>query len=344
MGEKARRIERLCAYLSENARCGLPEPMPSKENAMRAGRIAKADLVSEMVKEFDVLQGIMGGIYAERFGETSDVSAAVAEQYLPAGPDTPTPRTLCGALLSIADKADTLTGCFGLGMIPTGAADPYALRRAALGIARTAYTKKLRFSVSGLFAEALQGYGERQWKLEPDQALSRLREFFNQRLKNLFTAEGAETLTAEAVILSGADDVWAARERLAALASFSRTEDFAAGVLTFKRAANIIHKSSGDLENAVNGTYDPGLLKEEAEMALAAELERFGPVFDRLWEADAYAELFALLNALRPTVDDFFTGVRVMCDDATLRLNRLNLLQALVGRLGRLADFSALQI
>jgi glycyl-tRNA synthetase beta chain len=290
MGDKSRRIERLCAYLSEHARCGLPETMLSREDAMRAGRIAKADLVSEMVKEFDVLQGIMGGIYARRFGETPEVAAGVAEQYLPAGPDTPTPSTLCGALLSIADKADTLAGCFGLGMIPTGAADPYALRRAALGIARTACDRQLRFSVSALFAEALRGYGEREWKLEPDRALVRLQEFFNLRLKNLFTAEGAETLIAEAVILSGADDVWAARERTAALGAFSRTGDFAAGVLTFKRAANILHKQAGDVEAAPSGAYDPGLLEHEAEKALAAELERFGPTFDRLWDADAYSD------------------------------------------------------
>jgi glycyl-tRNA synthetase beta chain len=344
MGDKSRRLERLCAYLTEHARCGLPETMPSREDAVRAGRIAKADLVSEMVKEFDVLQGIMGGIYARRFGETPDVAAGVAEQYLPAGPDTPTPATLCGALLSIADKADTLAGCFGLGMIPTGGADPYALRRAALGIARTACDKRLRFSVSALFDEALRGYGEREWKLEPDRALVRLQEFFNLRLKNLFTAEGTENLTAEAVILSGADDVWATRERAAALGAFSRSEDFAAGVLTFKRASNILHKLAGDAETALDGAYDPGLLQHQAEKDLAAELERFGPVFDCLWEKDAYNELFALLNALRPAVDAFFDGVMVMCDDAALRLNRLNLLQAMIGRLGRLADFSVLQI
>jgi glycyl-tRNA synthetase beta chain len=344
MGDKTRRIERLCAYLVGNARCGLPEAMPSKEDAARAGRISKADLVSEMVKEFDVLQGIMGGIYAKRFGETPDVASAVAEQYLPAGPDTPTPATLCGAVLSIADKADTLAGCFGLGMIPTGAADPYALRRAALGIARTACDRQLRFSVNGLFAEALRGYGERQWKQEPDQTLLRLRDFFNQRLKNFFTAEGMETLVAEAALLAGADDVWSARERAAALAAFSRDESFAAGVRTFKRAANMLHKAAGDPEAEVNGEYVPALLREEPEKFLAAELERFVPVFDRLWESDAYGELFALLNALRPAVDAFFDGVMVMCDDAALRRNRLNLLRALVGRPGRLADFSALQI
>jgi glycyl-tRNA synthetase beta chain len=344
MGDKSRRLERLCAYLAEHARCGLPEVMPSREDVMRAGRIAKADLVSEMVKEFDVLQGIMGSIYARRFGEAPDVAAGLAEQYLPAGPDTPTPAALCGALLSIADKADTLAGCFGLGMIPTGAADPYALRRAALGIARTVCDRRLRFSVSALFAEALRGYGEREWKLEPDRALVRLQEFFNLRLKNLFTAGGAETLIAESVILSGADDVWAARERTAALGAFSRTGNFAAGVLTFKRAANILHKQAANAEAALNGVYDPGLFEHDAEKILAAELERFGPVFDRLWEADAYGELFALLNTLRPAVDAFFDGVMVMCEDTALRLNRLNLLQALVGRLGRLADFSVLQI
>ncbi|MDL2317322.1 glycine--tRNA ligase subunit beta [Desulfovibrio sp. OttesenSCG-928-A18] len=347
MGDKSRRIAHLCGWLADTVRHSLAgqEAALSREEAVRAGRLCKADLLSEMVKEFDTLQGIMGGIYAGRFGESEHVCQGISEQYLPAGPDSPVPASLCGALVSIADKADSLAGCFGLGMIPTGAADPYALRRAALGIARIAQEKGLRFDVEALFSEAIRGYGERQWKILPEQALPRLLEFFNLRLKNHFITGGAETLLTEAVLQAGARDVWAASARLAALESFSRTPDFAESVLTFKRAANIIKKQGQDEENTLlTGCYKAGLLTDEAERALATELERMAPVFDQLWAEDRYTELFALLRKLRPFVDAFFDQVMVMCEDEELKQNRLNLLQSLVSRLGRLADFAALQI
>ena len=344
MGDKTRRIETLCGWLAENVVCNTSGSNVSRQEAMRAGRLSKADLVSEMVKEFDTLQGIMGGIYAFRFGETKDVSSGIAEQYLPAGPDSPVPDSLCGAFVSIADKADTLVGCFGLGMIPTGAADPYALRRAVLGITRIAQEKGLRFNVSALFAQAMEGYGERQWKIMPEQALPRLQEFFTLRLKNHFISGGAETLLSEATLQAGADDVWAASARLAALTAFSRTPDFADSVLTFKRAANIIRKQDQEESTDLTGRYNTGLLMDDAEKALVEELNRITPIFDDLWKNDRYTELFALLRDLRPFVDTFFNEVMVMCDEEDLRLNRLNILQALVDRLGSLADFAALQM
>lgn len=345
MGDKTRRIERLCDWLADNCRPNNAREAINKTDLMRAGRVSKADLVSEMVKEFDTLQGIMGGIYAERFGESENVSQAIAGQYLPSGPDSPVPSSIYGSLLSIADKADTLAGCFGLGMIPTGAADPYALRRAVLGIARIAQENGLRFDVPALFAKAMEGYGQREWKLQPDQALPRLMEFFSLRLKNYFITDGVETLLVEAILQAGAHDVWAASARLAALVTFSHTPDFADSVLTFKRAANIIRKHAQENEEQpLSGEYRAELFSDEAEKALAAAIERLAPVFDEYWRADRYAELFGLLRDLRPAVDAFFEQVMVMCDDEAVRLNRLNLLQALVGRLSRLADFSALQM
>ena len=311
---------------------------------MRAGRLSKADLVSEMVKEFDTLQGVMGGIYASRFGESPVVSQGIAEQYLPAGPDSPVPASLCGAFVSIADKADSLVGCFGLGMIPTGAADPYGLRRAALGIARIIQEKGLRLNVADLFAKAMEGYGQRDWKILPEQALPRLGEFFTLRLKNHLISGGAETLLAEAVLQAGSHDVWAASARLSALTAFSKAPDFAQSVLTFKRAANIIRKQDQDENQQLTGRYLSDLFTDDAEKALATELERLAPIFDVLWQEDNFPELFSLLRGLRPFVDAFFEQVMVMCDDEAQRLNRLNLLQSLVERLGRLADFAALQM
>ncbi|MDR2160797.1 MAG: glycine--tRNA ligase subunit beta, partial [Desulfovibrio sp.] len=344
MGDKARRISRLCGWLADSVRFVADTPAVDKEKALRAGLLCKADLVSTMVREFDMLQGIMGAIYALRAGEAEDVAQAIREQYLPAGPDSQVPSTLYGAFLSLADKADTLTGCFGLGMIPTGAADPYGLRRAALGMARIMREKGLRFDLFAFFAQAVEEYGPCEWKLLPEQSLPRLREFLTMRLKHQFLAEGAETLLVEACLLADASDVWAASARLAALTAFSRTEDFSAAVLTFKRAANILRKQTQEDEILLRGPYSPELLVDEAEKALAAELERLSPLFSQLRREDRYAELFALLRVLRPFVDAFFDQVMVMCEDEDKRNNRLSLLQALVSRLGSLADFTALQI
>lgn len=338
MGDKTRRLASLCAWLAEQT--GIASP----DEAGRAGRLSKADLVSGMVGEFDTLQGIMGGIYARRRDESEAVAAALAEQYLPAGPDSPVPSTACGALLSIADKADTLAGCFGLGMIPTGAADPYALRRCALGIARIVLEHGLQLDVAALFRKAFELYGDRAWKLSTDETVTKLHEFFVARLKNLFIASGYETLLVEAALAAGCDDVRSAGARLEALAAFSQRDDFGSAVLTFKRAANIIRKQGAEAGCTLDGVWRPELLEEAAEKSLAANLDAMFPRFDALWKDGNYTELFGLLGELRPAVDSFFEGVMVMCDDPALRTNRLNLLKALVARLSRLADFGALQM
>lgn len=337
MGEKTRRIGELAKWLATECQ----DAGVSAADAARAGLLSKADLVTEMVGEFDTLQGIMGSIYARKKGENEAVAAALAEQYLPAGPESPLPTTMCGALVSIADKADTLAGCFGLGLVPTGAADPYALRRAALGIARIMNEKKIRLDVRRIFLKALELYGERNWKLQPAEALEKLNEFFSLRLKNYFTGQGAETLLAESVISAGAGDIWGASQRLAALRRFAAKPDFNEAVLTFKRPANIIRKQGSD---SLDGKFDNSLLQEAAEKELAATLEKLAPKFRDLYAADDYDALFDLLYQLKPIVDGFFTDVMVMCEDEALRKNRLNLLYALVSQLKGLADFDAMQV
>ncbi len=338
MADKARRIESLAGHLALEVAPG------SEALARRAGLIAKCDLVTEMVGEFADLQGIMGGIYARRLGEPEEVAQAVYEHYLPAGPDSPAPATLCGGLVSMADKADTLAGCFGLGMIPTGANDPYALRRCALGICRIILDKGLRLDLDALLRSALAGYGERRWKLAPEKCLDSLHEFFVQRLKSYFTGQGFSTLAVEAAVGAGITDVWGLKARLEALQAFSREPDFEQAVLTFKRAGNIIVKQGQEAGAALDGRFRQELLEAPEEKELARQIELLAPRFDELWQRDAYAELMGLLRELRPYVDAFFDHVMVMCEDSALRLNRLNLLKALVDRLAKLADFSALQV
>ena len=336
MGDKTRRLEALCRWLAESCAPDLAD------DAARAGRLSKADLVSGLVGEFDTLQGIMGGIYAGRKGESKAVAEALGEQYLPAGPDSPLPKSLAGALLSMADKADTLAGCFGLGMIPTGAADPNGLRRCALGIIRIMLEFGLAVDVRQFFAKAQQLYGDRQWKLAPHDALDKLMEFFAARLRNYFMSQGQDTLLVDAALGAGAEDVKDCGARLAALAAFSQAEDYEAAVQTFKRVANILRKQ-GQAEE-LSDHWDPALLREDAEKALASTLEEMLPRLDALWAAHDHAAALACLSAVRPAVDAFFAGVMVMCDDADLRRNRLSMLRGLGSRFARLADFSALQM
>jgi len=337
MGAKSRRLERLCGRLAEA--CNLPVA-----DMRRAGRLAKADLMSAMVYEFDSLQGVMGGIYARKRGESELAAQAIAEQYLPAGPDSPVPTTLSGALLAIADKADTLAGCFGLGMIPTGAADPYALRRSALGISRIIMEHGLRLRLDEVLAWAQEGYADVQWKLAPDEALAKMLDFFGLRLRALFAGGEADSRVADAALGAGFADIRTLKMRFDALATFSRQPDFEQAVLTFKRAANIIRKQGAEAGAALSANVDEARLEMEQERVLAASLRESAGRFEELWAADDFAGLFAMLGELRPAVDAFFDHVMVMAEDASLRQNRLNILFTLVERLGRLADFGALQV
>ena len=340
MRDKSRRLERLCGRVAELA--GQPEIMLE---ASQAGGLAKVDLVSDMVGEFAELQGIMGGIYLRRKGQSKAVSRAIAEQYLPAGPDSPVPASLAAAVLSIADKADTLAGCFGLDMAPTGAADPYALRRAALGICRTVIeTTGLHLNLMELFQAAIDGYGDAAFKVARTHILARLLDFFGQRLRAYFAGLGHDTLVVEAAVGASFDDVAALAARVEALSAFAATPGFDRAVLTFKRAANIIRKQGAGAGQPLTGTVRAALLDEQAEKDLAAACADVFPRYDALFEAGDYAAVLALLHELRPAVDGFFDHVMVMCEAMDVRLNRLNLLKALVDRLGRVADFAALQV
>lgn len=338
MADKTRRLESLCRWLAETTAAGRVDA----DDAARAGRLSKADLVSGMVGEFDTLQGIMGGVYAARKGESAVVAQALREQYLPAGPDSPLPSSLAGALLSLADKADTLAGCFGLGMIPTGAADPNGLRRCALGIIRIMLEFDLRLDVRALFARAQELYGDRQWKIGRDEALDKLLEFFTARLRNYWQSHGEDTLLVDAALGAGLADVPSCAARLAALRDFSRMPGYAAAVQTFKRVSNILRKQGDD--GALALTWEASLLREAPEKALAATLDELLPRLDALQEKGDHAAVLAALEEVRPAVDAFFDGVMVMAEEAAVRANRLAMLNALGSRFARLADFAALQI
>ncbi len=336
MGEQSRRLQSLCGWLASVCAPGL------EEKAARAGLLAKADLVSGMVGEFDTLQGVMGGIYAGRWGEDPEVAAAIGEQYLPAGGEK-MPETVTGALLAMAVKADTLAGCFGLNQAPTGTADPQGLRRCAIGIIRILLKFGFALDPRELFARALMGYGARDWKVPSSMCLDNLMAFFHGRLRNHWQAQGQATVLVDAAIGAGTADVKACEARLAALADFAAGPDYTSSVQTFKRVANIVAKQqAGGVE--IPATWRRSLLVEDAEKALDAVLEEALPTLDHLWHEKDYRGMLAGLDRLRPAVDAFFDGVMVACEDEALRANRLAMLKAMVGRFSLLADFAALQV
>ncbi len=337
MGDKSRRLEKLCAKLADAL--GL-----SVADLARAGRVAKADLMSEMVYEFDSLQGVMGGIYARKKGESELVAQGVAEQYLPAGPDSPVPATLAGAVVSIADKADTLAGCFGLGNIPTGAADPFALRRAALGISRIVMEHGLSLRLDEVLAWAQEGYSDVKWKIQPAEALPKLLDFFGQRLRALFASGEADSRVADAAIGAGFNDIKTLKARFNALTAFSRQPDFEQAVLTFKRADNIIRKQGGEAGVALSTTVDEAKLEAPEERELFRILGETEPRFNELWDAGDFAGILGQLGEIRPALDAFFDKVMVMADDMAVRQNRLNMLFGLVSRMRTVAEFGALQV
>ena len=335
--DKSIRLKEICSYLSDVLGCD------TKEDVCRAAVLCKTDLVSQMVGEFDDLQGIMGGIYALKKGESEKVATAIYDHYLPTGQESDLPRTIEGAILSIADKCDNIAGCFGLDMIPTGNQDPYALRRQAIGIIKVSLDFDLRFSLKDLFKKVYELYKGVDWKIEPKKSIENIIDFFAQRLKGYFVSLGFSTKLVDAAIGAGIDVLPILKKRLEALLEFSKRDDFESGVLTFKRAYNII-KKQGEKEGELNGIFKESLLKEPQEKRLAEVIKDMSPKWDKLWREERFLDLFMLLFELKPVVDEFFDNVLVMCEDKELRMNRLNLLKALTTKLSLLADFSALQV
>ena len=349
MGDKSRRLEQLCGWLGEKVDLRGGDHLDNGvELAQRAGRWCKADLMSKMVGEFDTLQGIMGSIYALKEGWEPPFAMALKEQYLPAGPDSMLPMSDLGACLSMADKADTLVGCFGLGNIPTGTADPYALRRAALGISRILLEFGYEIPLSELFEKAYSFYSpDIKWKFTKEQTLEKLLEFCQARLKHYFVGEGTETLVVEAVMngknIDGkleADHVWATEKRLNALKAFMRKEDFTENAQVLKRMTNILAKA----ENSLTGSFDEALFENAAENALAEGIQNFVGIFDTHFANHNFMPIMDAMAALRPLVDAFFENVMVMAEDRKVRENRMNMLFAIMSRMNRMADFANLQI
>ena len=325
--EKMERFRALAEYLAEQLNPGV------KAQASRAAYLCKADLVSGMVGEFPEVQGIMGREYALHDGEEAAVANAIAEHYLPTQAGGELPPSDTGAFVSLADKLDTLCGCFGVGLIPTGAADPYALRRATIGMISIIMDKGYRLSLSDLLDRALQQLAPKLTRPQ-DEVKRDLQEFFRGRLVNLLgNAYPADVV--DAVVSADFDDLADCAQRVRALDTFRQRDDFQPLTVAFKRVCNIV-------KEGVDAPVDPSLFKDEAEHTLYRVLQETKNAAQQKVEQHQYLEALADIAGLKWAVDAFFDAVMVMAEDQAVRTNRLALLTAINRLFGKVADFGRL--
>jgi len=347
--EKTRRVQRLCSWLCEIIR---QNGVPVRPGIVhKAASLAKADLTTELVKEFTELQGIVGGLYARAQVLDSDMKAdaheataiAIYDQYKPESMEDSVPRSVEGAVLSIADKADSIAGMFALGLQPTGSKDPFALRRQANGIVKTIAEKKLPLSLSQLFADAREVYhgsaAERKFSGEVDYA-DALRTFFRERLEfYLRDALAFKYDVVNAVLAAGSDDVVDAAARAEAVTRVRPSADFESISIAFKRIKNILRQAS-ETRKRVASALDAEALQDVAEKELASQIPQTAEAVDTLRAQRNYEHALMEISKLRPAVDRFFDKVMVMVEDERIRANRLALLQTLLENFSTIADFS----
>ncbi len=311
--------------------------------AERAAGLAKADLSSEMVGEFPELQGVMGRYYARGDGEKPEVAAAIAEHYSPVGPSDSCPTAPVSVAVALADKIDSLVGFFAIFERPTGSKDPFALRRAALGVIRLVVENNLRLPLRQVFEHAW-GLFDTELEAGSAEVAGALLDFFADRLKVALKEKGVRHDLIDAIFsLGGEDDLVRLLKRVEALGAFLASDDGANLLVAYRRAANIVRIEEKKDGAGFGGAVDATLLRQDEERALAAALAGLGPAVDRALAAEDFAAAMAALATVRRPVDAFFDKVTVNADQAELRVNRLRLLGSIVGAMGRLADFSKVE-
>lgn len=326
--EKAQRVSGLAAYIAE--RIG-----GNAQNAARAGILSKCDLATEMVGEFPEMQGIAGYYYATHGGEAEDVALALNEQYMPRGAGAELPSTLTGAAVAVADKLDTLVGIFGIGMLPTGSKDPYALRRAALGVLRILIEKQLDLDLVAAVNAAVEQYGD---KVKAAGLAEQVLDFVFDRLRARYEDEGVDVAVYQSVRALKPSSPLDFDQRVQAVQAFRQLPEAEALAAANKRVSNILAKS----ENEVPPNVDASLLVEAAEKALGSAVANAESEVAPLAAARDYRAALARLAALREPVDTFFADVMVNVDDAAVRANRYALLAKLRGLFLGVADISLL--
>lgn len=297
-----------------------------------AARLAKADLLTDMVGEFPELQGVMGGYYARHDGLGDEIAIAIEDHYRPRFAGDALPRNALGIVVALADKLETLAGLFAIGQLPTGDKDPFALRRHALGIVRMMMEKDLPLALGELVTEALGLFPQAQ----PDTA-QQLTDFIYERLAGSLREQGYSAQEVDAVLALRPQRLGDVAKRLAAVRAFAALPEAPALAAANKRIGNILKKAE-----RADAHVSEALLKEEAEKALHVATQKIAPQASAQFEAGDYTGSLRTLAALRGPVDAFFDGVMVNAEEADLRLNRLGLLATLHQAMNRVADLSRL--
>ncbi len=327
LGTQAQRIERIEHLAGELAPLLGADPVKAK----RAAQLCKADLLTEVVGEFPELQGLMGKYYAEAQGEDEGVAHACEDHYRPKGPDDLVPSDPVSIAVALADKIDTLVGFWAIDEKPTGSKDPYALRRAALGVIRIVLDNKLRLRLVPIFAGHRREFGD-------------LLSFFADRLKVQLREQGARHDLVDAVFaLEGQDDLLLIVRRVEALGKFLDTEDGKNLLAGYKRATNIIRIEEKKDGREYVGAPDSELYAQAEEKALAQAIEAAKAEAGRAVAAEDFAAAMRAMAKLRPHVDDFFDKVTVNVEDRRLRENRLKLLHQIRAATRAVADFSRIE-
>lgn len=325
--DKAGRLEKIAAYL-----CGRIKACKTAKEVAVAAALCKVDLVTDMVREFPGLQGTMGGLYAEAEGFPPPVVRAIAEHYLPVSVEDPAPASLEGAILSLADKIDSIVGVVGIGIQTTGSSDPFGLRRNAQGFCKILLEKKINLSFDRLVEKTVAAYGDKL-KRSKAEILEQLREFFTGRLRYLLEREGIRYDLINAALGAGLDDLYDAARRARALDALKSGPQFEPMILMAKRVNNIL---AGQTACSVN----PDLFAEKAERELYAAFtivkENVGPMVAK----GDFLQAQKIVFRLQPVLNAFFEKVMVMAEEPKLRKNRLALLGSIRKTLLQIADYA----
>ncbi|HEY5763418.1 MAG TPA: glycine--tRNA ligase subunit beta, partial [Rhodocyclaceae bacterium] len=329
-GERVQRVAAIARAIADRLGGG-----SLTQQAEQAAVLAKADLLTDMVGEFPELQGIMGRYYAQHDGLPAEVADAIEDHYKPRFAGDSLPRGRIGTVVALADKLETLVGLFGIGQIPTGDKDPFALRRHALGVIRMLAEGELDLPLADLLAVAAQAFARVDGFGDATTALA---DFVYERLAGSLREQGYTAQEVDAVVSQRPQRLGDIPKRLAAVRSFAALPEAASLAAANKRVGNILKKVDG----AVAASVSAGLLKEAAEVALAGALAEVGPRANGAFAAGDYTGSLQALAALRAPVDRFFDDVMVNVDDPALRANRLGLLATLHGAMNQVADLSKL--
>lgn len=304
--------------------------------AERAGLLCKSDLVTNMVGEFDDMQGIAGYYYAQNDGEAEEVALAMNEQYLPRFAGDVLPTSATGTLVALADRLDTITGIFGIGQLPTGSKDPFALRRASIAVLRLLIEKNLPLDLRELLSSAAAQHAN--LTTQGDALVEQVLGYMLDRFRNFYEDENIPAEVFQAVAAKNLSQPLDIHQRVLAVNNFAKLPEAAALAAANKRVSNILSKN----ETAANLSINESLLTDEAEKVLAAAISAKQAVVAPLFAAHSYTEALTALADLQAPVDAFFDNVMVMCDDAATQQNRLALLQALRALFLEVADISLL--